>query len=144
LLRQEYHHAHNILQYANAHYDSFIATSTWLNFQDTFNEILFRAFQEFLINKKAPGTTTLIDKNGVRIKYGVLLNNSKFKSTYPALQNGLSKIHRRRNQLPSSHAYDERTGEKATPLKKNEQSDLKLYLEDALNEIISIVEKLGI
>lgn len=144
LLKLEYEHAYNMLQYANAHYESFIATSTWLNFQDTFNEILFKAFQEFLISKNAPGAVKLTNKKGNQIKYGVLLNNTNFKSIYPDLQGDLNKIHRRRNRLPSSHAYDERTGDKAKPLKKDEQQKLKLYIEDALKEIIRIVEALGI
>ena len=73
-----------------------------------------------------------------------MLNDPVFKSVYPDLQDDLSKIHRRRNRLPSSHAYDEKTGDKAKPLKKKEQADLKLYLDDAYKEAIKILEALVI
>jgi hypothetical protein len=118
--------------------------SSWLNYQDTFNEILFYALQRFLAARKAPGAISLIDKNQKRIKYGVLINTSMFKTAYPNLQDDLLKIHNRRNKLPGSHAYDERTGDKSRPLKKREQTILKNYLDDAYMNIIRITESLGI
>jgi hypothetical protein len=142
LLRCEYEHAHMELRFADIYFDSHI--STWLNYQDVFNEIVFRSFQNFLGNKGALGSIALVNKNGERIDYGVLLNNSSFKSNYPNLQDDLNKIHKRRNSLPGSHPYDKRTGDKAKPLKKKEQTTLKLYLDDAYNEIIKIVETIGI
>ena len=138
----EYGHAHMILQLADTYFDTHF--TSWLNYQDTFNEILFKVFQEFLAKKGAPGAINLT-RNGERIKFGVLLNNTpNFKAAYPNLQDDLYKIHRRRNHLPSSHAYDEKTGDKAKPLKKKEQSTLKKYVDDTLKEIITIVEGLGI
>jgi hypothetical protein len=74
----------------------------------------------------------------------VLLGNSKFKSVYPDLQDDLNKIHKRRNSVPGSHPYDKKTGDKAKPLKKKEQTDLKLYLDDAFKSVIKIAESLGL
>ena len=142
LLQGEYQHAHMIFQNADTYFDTHL--SAWLNYQDSFNEIIFRAFQDFLKSKQAPGAIRLQDKKGNLVDYGRLLNDSVFKTAYPNLQDDLAKLHNRRNRLPGSHPYDKRTGKKALPLKKKEQGDLKSYLEDALNEIISIVEKLGI
>ena len=74
----------------------------------------------------------------------MLLDKPDFKSIYPNLSDDLYKVHRRRNYLLSSHAIDEKTGEKAQPLKKKEQAKLKKYLDDAYNEIIKIVDAIGI
>ena len=142
LLQGEYEHAHMELRLAALYFDSHL--STWLIYQDAFNDILFRSFQEFLALKNALGAVSLVDKNGGRIDYGVLLGNSKFKSAYPDLQDDLSKVHKRRNSVPGAHPYDKKTGDKARPLKKKEQANLKLYLDGAFNEIIKIVESLGI
>ena len=142
LLQGEYEHAYMELRFADLYFDSHL--STWLIYQDAFNDILFRSFQEFLVRKNAPGAVSLVDKNGVRIDYGVLLGNSKFKLTYPELQDDLNKVHKRRNSVPGAHPYDKKTGDKARPLKKKEQATLKQYLDDAFNRIIKIAEGLGI
>jgi retron-type reverse transcriptase len=142
LFQNEYQHAHMILKLADSYFETHF--TSWLGYQDSFNEILFRVFQEFLAKNKAPGAISLT-KNGERIKFGVLLNNfPNFKNTYPNLQDDLLKVHRRRNRLPSSHAYDEKTGDKARPLKKDGRDTLRKYLDDAYNEIIKIVEAIGI
>jgi hypothetical protein len=142
LFQNEYQHAHMILKLADSYFETHF--TSWLGYQDSFNEILFRVFQEFLSKRNAPGMISLT-KNGERIKFGVLLNNfPDFKNTYPNLQDDLLKVHRRRNRLPSSHAYDEKTGDKAQPLKKKDQDALKKYLDDAYNEIIKIIEAIGI
>ena len=134
LLQGEYGHAQMELRFADAYFDSHL--SSWLGYQDAFNEIVFRSFQDFLAQKGAPGAIMLFKKNGERIDYGTLLNDLTFKSIYPDLQDDLSKAHKRRNTLPSSHPYDKRTGDKARPLKKREQTTLKPYLDHAYSEII--------
>jgi retron-type reverse transcriptase len=140
----EYQHAYVTLQYADNCYDSYLTLSSWLGIQDSFNEILFISFQKFLANKSAPGAIVLTYPNGKRINYGRLLNDPVSKSTYPDFHDDLSKTHRRRNHLPSSHPYDEITGDKSKPLTKREQVKIKKYLDDAYNEIINITEGLGI
>jgi hypothetical protein len=140
----EYQHAYTTLHFADNCYDSYLTLSSWLGHQDSFNEILFICFQKLLVAKSASGVIVLTNPNGKRINYGSLLNNPIFKSAYPNLQDDLSKVHRRRNLLLSSHAYDEKTGDKSKPLKKHEQTKLKKYLDDAYNEIINIAESLGV
>lgn len=143
LFNSEYNHGYMLLRLADSYFDSHF--TTWLGHQDTFNEVLFTGFQNFLVNKNAPGIVTRVNKNGAPIiKFGSLINDTNFKTAYPNLQGDLSKIHKRRNHLPSSHAYDEKTGDKARPLKKNERDTLKKYLDDAYTEIIKIVETIGI
>lgn len=142
LLQGEYDHAFMELKFADFHFESHL--SSWLNYQDAFNEIVFRSMKIFLANKNAAGAISLVNKNGDRLDYGVLLGNSNFKLAYPILQDGLQKTHNRRNSVPGSHPYDKKTGNKASPLKKKEQKTLKLYLDNTYNEIIKIVEVLSI
>ena len=130
------------LRYADTYFDTHL--SSWLNYQDAFNEIVFRSLQDFLTSKGAPGAVAHTKTNGERIDYGYLLINSTFKSTYVDLQDDLYKTHKRRNSVPGSHPYDKKTGDKARPLKKKEQTTLKQYLDDAFNQIIKITEGLGI
>ncbi len=142
LFKSEYQHGHRLLKIADSHFETHF--TSWLSHQDTFNEVLFKVFQEFLASKNASGAISLIDKNGKPIKYGVLIINPLFKTAYPDLQDDLSKTHRRRNHLPSSHAYDEKTGDKAKPLKKDDRDKLKKYLAHAYGEVIKIVDGIGI
>ncbi len=142
LLQGEYDHAFMELKFADFHFESHL--SSWLNYQDAFNEIIFRSLQIFLANKSAAGAISLVNKNSDRLDYGVLLGNSNFKSAFPIMQDSLQKTHNRRNSVPGSHPYDKKTGNKASPLKKKEQTVLKLYLDDAYNEIIKTVEAIGI
>jgi hypothetical protein len=142
ILQGEYEHAHMELRFADLYFDSHL--STWLTYQDAFNEIIFRALQNCLARKGASGTIALINKKGESIDYGVLLKTPAFQLCYPNLQDGLNKTHQRRNSVPGAHPYNKKTGDKAKPLKKKEQSILKQYLDDAFNEIITITESLGI
>lgn len=142
LLQGEYGHAFMELRFADSYFDSHL--STWLNYQDAFNEIVFKSLQGFLAQKGAPGAISLVNRIGERIDYGVLLSNLTFKSHYPDLQDDLNKTHKRRNLVPGSHPYDKKTGNKTRPLKKKEQKDLKEYLDDAFSQIIKITEALGI
>ncbi|MDQ3004306.1 MAG: RNA-directed DNA polymerase [Chloroflexota bacterium] len=142
LFKSEYRHGHMLLKIADTYFGAHF--TSWLSHQDTFNEVLFKVFQEFLASKNAPGAISLVNKNGKPIKFGSLINDPNFKTAYPDLQDSFSKIHRRRNLLPSSHAYDEKTGDKAKPLKKDERDDLKKHLDHAYNEIIKIVVMIDI
>jgi len=142
LLQGEYDHAFMELKFADLHFESHL--SSWLNYQDAFNEIVFRSLQVFLANKSASGAISLVGRDGRRLDYGVLLGNPNFQSAFPILQDGLQKTHNRRNSAPGSHPYDKRTGKKASPLKKREQLILKQYLDNMFDQIIKITEGLGV
>ncbi|OGO38336.1 MAG: hypothetical protein A2W35_22055 [Chloroflexi bacterium RBG_16_57_11] len=141
LLAGEYPHCLMILRNAEAYYKN--QFTPWLSFQDSFNDSLFRAFQIFLALKGAPGAIAVRDSGGLLIDYGRLINDSNFKSAYPILSTHLQSVHNRRSKLPSSHPYDKYTGTKALPLKKYEQRQLTAALGAAYNEIIRIVETIG-
>jgi len=142
LFRAEYQHALSILLNAEAYYKNH--ANSWLSSQDGFNEILFRAFQKYLINIGAVGAIPGRDSNGHLFAYGNMLQNGNFSSVYPTLSNHLLVIHRRRSTIPSVHPYEKLTGAKAVTLKKYEQRELVAHLGAALNDIILILNSLGI
>ena len=141
LLQGEYQHAYAQLKFADKYFDAHF--SSWLGYQDTFNEIVFRAFQNILRANNIAGWVSL--SKGRKLKnYGGLLYNKTFGNAFPVMQAGLNKVHKRRNRLPTVHPYDKRTGKKAIPLRRSEQIALISSVEDAINEIIDTVENLGI
>ncbi len=141
LFGPEYSHAYSLLNLAESSFDSFF--SSWLSYQDSFNDALFRAFQNILLLKNAPGAISTTTNRGL-IDYGLLLNNGNFKNVYPNLYLHLNSIHLRRNKLPSSHPYDKRTNAKAMTLRKNEQRTMKAHMSAAYSEIINICQNLGV
>jgi hypothetical protein len=117
--------------------------SAWLAQQDSFNDVLFGAFQLFLATKGALGAIPTSNANG-RIDYGNLLHDDTFKNAYPLLSSHLIAVHSRRNTLPNAHPYEKRTGKKAIALKANEQWKMAEHLTAAYTEFIRIVACLGI
>ena len=97
LLQGEYQHAYMILQNADTYFSTHL--TAWLSYQDSFNEIVFRAFQRFIDGKQAPGVVQL-SKNGKLQDYGFLLyEKAGFKTAYPGLQDDLLKIHNRKKPI---------------------------------------------
>ena len=141
LLQGEYQHAYAQLKFADKYFDAHF--SSWLSYQDTFNEIVFRAFQSLLRVNNINGWISL-SKGGKLKDYGGLLYNQTFKNAFPLMQAELNEVHKRRNRLPNVHPYDKRTGKKAIPLRRREQTTLIPSVEDAINEIIDVAENLGI
>ena len=142
LFGSEYQHALMILSLADIYFRSHL--TAWLNYQDSFNEILFRSFQSLLKLNNAAGAVAINDPNGQLIPFGSLIWQSTFTRVYPNLASHLQIVHTRRNKLPTSHPYDKKTGNKAQPLKKQEQRKLVASLNFIYNEIISEAQKFGI
>jgi len=72
-LESEYDHANNILFLANNAYH--IDKNTWVNYIDTFNDIIIRKFISLLcINKPRIKWPKIEDRSGKNIDYGVLLD----------------------------------------------------------------------
>jgi hypothetical protein len=135
-------HAHEILTLAES---TFVAhRSSWLTYQDAFNDALFRGFQALLMLKKAPGEVKTVETSGVLKDYGGLLKHVDFTSAYPVLAAHLYAVHNRRSSLPSAHPFDKKTGRKARPLKPHEQREMVAHLAAAYTEIIRIATSLGI
>jgi hypothetical protein len=141
LFGSEYQHAYSLLNMAESYYKG--QRSAWLAQQDSFNDVLFGAFQLFLATKGALGAIPTSNANG-RIDYGNLLHDDTFKNAYPLLSSHLIAVHSRRNTLPNAHPYEKRTGKKAIALKANEQWKMAEHLTAAYTEFIRIVACLGI
>lgn len=119
--------------------------TTWLSYQASFNDALFRTFQLFLASKGAPGAIPLSNPlTGKLCDIGTLYNHGGFKSVYPQMSINLALTNERRSQLPQIHPYQKKTGGKAVPLRKREQLILLDRMRTVYNEIIQEVTNLGI
>lgn len=139
LLGGEYEHALQILIEAETRFRG--ASSEWLALQDSFNDIIVRQFFVWLKSKNLQGHSKLY--NGKRlVKYGNLIAvNSPFDKHFPVIADLLRRIHRRRNQLPGSHPYDEKGGAKNHWLTNMEKNALSVAVRDTLDLMTSMVKR---
>lgn len=138
LLGTEYEHALQIAIEMKARAPG--VYSDWLSLQDSINDVLTRKLVSLLQTNGKISRQKLIDKNGKLVKYGSLLDpKSPFASSYPAIADRFRDVHKRRNQLPGSHPYDERGGTRNRWLTKREQRGLIAKQRVALNDIVSTV-----
>jgi len=140
LFGMEYSHALQLLLSADAKYDS--DKSGWLGLQNSFNDAMLRAIQPHILAAGLPGYSSPTDRNGQQIKFGVLLNanNNAFSRTYPAIATPLRFTNDRRNRIPASHPYDERTGLPTKYLKRNERDNLATGLTDSYRNVINLLD----
>lgn len=138
-LGTEYEHAKQIVIEASVRFES--AYSEWLSLQDSFNDIITRKFIEFIRARNLPGhTQRLVASNGSLIKFGSLIQaNAPLDTNHSSIADHLRAIHRRRNQLPGSHPYDERGGTQNWFLRKRERDSLRLRQRSLLNELIQFL-----
>ncbi|MBN2108087.1 MAG: hypothetical protein JW832_11740 [Deltaproteobacteria bacterium] len=138
LLGAEYEHALQILIEAKARFQG--AYSEWLALQDSFNDIVIRKFFGFLKTKNLQGYSKIRAQNGKLVKYGnLLLEGSPFDKAYPKIAKDLRFIHKRRNNLPGSHPYDEKGGSKNVWLKKRERDLIIPKIKAVLDFIVTTV-----
>jgi len=138
LLGAEYEHALQILMDADAMFDS--APSNWLQFQDSFNDVVVRQFISYLEQRRLRGSQRTVATNGQLVGYGNLLQgNRPFASAFPQVCDGLLTVHNRRNRVPGSHPYDQRGGTRNTWLSRSERNSLVVRLGSALREIAVFV-----
>lgn len=134
---QEYGHAVQQLKRAEALYD--MGRSEWLNYQNSFNHALFLALQVHLNRLALPGACKTIGGNGNLVKYGSMLKPPHpFFTAEPVIAAALDACNKRRNELPSSHPYDEKTQARAKPLKRGEQSKLAGTLASGYRRIVTL------
>lgn len=137
LFGQEYFHALAILNQADPVFDS--GRSTWLNYQNSFNDALVRALQRHLHASQLPGAVKTIDKNGELITLGTILQpNNKFSKNFPLITATLREVNNRRNAMPGSHPYEAKGGTRNEFLKRAEQKRLAGHLASTYQEIVNI------
>jgi hypothetical protein len=139
ILGQEYTHALQILNQADAVYDS--SRSKWLQDHNAFNHCLFAELYSKLVSSKMLVMDRVINKSEeaktVRA-YGTLLNmNKNFSKMFPLIGIAFRDCNLRRNSLPGSHPYDN-SGKQNRWLTLDEQKDLTRKLKIAYTEIIKV------
>lgn len=140
VLQQEYAHALQILSQAEIVFDA--SRSSWLQYQDSFNDLLVRKFIEFLHTRGLAGGRSTVNGNGVRLDYGILLDPTQaFAQTFPSISEPLRNTHKRRNRLPGSHPYDKATGAQNRFLTRAEQQAIGTDLTGAYADLLRIVNQ---
>lgn len=136
LLESEYEYGLQILLEAEAAYE--IDRSGWMRNQNSFNDMLVRGCIRVLKSKGLAGSDIrLSDTDGKLIKFGSIVQpKAKFDQLYPMIASGFRDFNKRRNNLPDSHPFDEKSGAKNTFLKKKEQETFVKTLKKVLNEVI--------
>jgi len=140
VLGNDYTHALQILSQAEFVYDA--SRSSWLQHQDSFNDVLVRRFIDLLATHNLPGARSIVDNHGVRLDYGVLLNpTGPFGQAQPQIADGLRAAHVRRNQLPASHPYDKRTGAQNRFLSTPERAAIHARLAQTYEVMVAVIDQ---
>ena len=139
LLTTEYEHALQILIEADAMYD--VSPSTWMQTQDSFNDLTVRKFVGYLNARGLNGgAQKLIDTKGRLIPYGVILKpGDKIPTAHPAICSHLLMFQERRNTLPGSHPYELKGGQQNRWLTRKERDAYLNDIQKALSRIIHYV-----
>ena len=109
----------------------------WLTQQNLFNEVVFCALQLHLskIGHKAACKAT--DKNGNRVKYGVMLDKqSSFSKNYPTIADSFRKVHSRRNDV--AHPNN-RKNKKTADVRSSERNKLVSNLCRAYADFVELM-----
>jgi hypothetical protein len=132
VLGGEYAHGLQLLLRAESVYRE--GPSDWLMHQNSFNEILFRAFVRFMQARGQLQGVHFADPNtNRRNTYGWLLDpNRVFSQAFPAIGGPLYRANHRRNRLPNAHAYGNRGGQNRF-LSRGERDSLRGALSGALS-----------
>lgn len=140
-LDKDYKHANNIILLADKAF--YIDKNAWVNYTDTFNDIIVRKFIDLLVIKYPDvNWPPTINNRNTSTNYGNLLDeNNQFSREFPQMVAGLREFHRRRSKTPTSHAYDTKTLEKTHIVTRKEQKQLfnllktsyKLFIEELNN-----------
>ncbi|MBF0344710.1 MAG: hypothetical protein HQL06_10825 [Nitrospirae bacterium] len=135
----DYEYANRILYLAERSFD--MDKNAWTNYMDTFNDIVVRKFITVIKSKtpdiKCPSIT---DKNNTKLDIGTILDKQhKLWEIYPKLHEGLFELHERRRTTLVSHAYEKKTGKRASIVTTNDRSRLYGLLKVSYMELLQIL-----
>jgi hypothetical protein len=122
--------------------------NSWVNYTDSFNDVLIVSFINFLSQKLPhitwPDTIYLSgNKKGEKKDFGELLDcSNRLSKEYPNIIKGIREFHKRRRTTPSSHAFEKKTGIKTKYITRKEQKILYDYLKNSYIELIKVVTSL--
>jgi hypothetical protein len=136
LLGSEYEYANKLLFTACNAY--IIDGNAWINYKDTFNEMLIRRFIPLLRsthpNIKWP---SLNSKNGSRLNFGTILDDkTQLFKKYHGIIKPIKELHLRRNITPTSHAYVNKSNKPSTFVSSSEKKEHFKNLKKSYNLLI--------
>jgi len=141
LLKSEYEHALQLLIEADQCYGP--NRSHWLQYQNSFNDLMCRLLICALQSKGKLGPCKVVASNGKRVKFGNLVSSdTPLDRGFPSIALALREVNQRRNKLPGSHPYDEKGGGKNKWLTAQGQHRLKNKLKAAYQEIYNHLKAL--
>jgi len=138
-LGSNFQHALNLLLNADSKFLS--DRSGWLASQNSFNDAVFRAFQQYLGQNALPGAMPLADAKGKLRTFGQLLDaNAAFARQFPNIATPLRATNDRRNCIPDSHPFETKGGRQTKHLRARERDALKLQLASAYGEMMDFLD----
>jgi retron-type reverse transcriptase len=138
LLSSEYVHGLGLLKQAEATFDS--GRSFWLACQNSFNQTVYLALQRHLAAIGHPGACSTTDKKGQLLKFGVTLDlHGPFSTHCPLIGNCFREMNARRNRLPVSHPYEQKTAARAQHLKAQERNQFVAQLRNAYSALVALM-----
>ncbi len=145
LLGVDYLHMLFLLRNSTSSYNS--QRDRWLAYQNSFNHLLTKKFIEVLNSKNLPGKSTLVSntRNGQtkQVKFGSLVQSrGKLDQHHSTYASAIRDANARRNNLPSSHPFEEKTGNNSIPLKLKERNYYSSNIAKALNYLISYLDSI--
>lgn len=138
-LGKDYNHANTVLVLGDRAY--YIDKSVWVNYTDTFNDILVRKLISFLCrNNPAVRWPKTKGSNGKNVDYGVILDrDNQLSRQFPGIVDGFRSLHDRRVVTPVSHAYQKKTAGHTSSVNREEQKELHRKLKVAYEELIRVL-----
>jgi hypothetical protein len=117
--------------------------SGWLASQNSFNDAVFGAFQDVLNTRGLPGAMPRKGRSNKWISFGVMLEaTAPFAQQFPAMATALRTTNDRRNNIPDSHPFEFKTGQKTKYLKRKERDNIKLDLTGVYRDIMDFLDAL--
>jgi len=141
LFKNEYEHSNRLLFGAKISF--YVERNLWINYTDSFNDILIRKFIEILnIHESNTKWPPLINRKYQRIDFGVLLDaNNNLSVNFPKIINPIRDLHNQRNINPISHPYEKKTGKENINVSGKNQKYLSSNLKISYNDLIIVLKK---
>jgi len=136
-LGKDYEHANKLIYYADKSF--YIDRNVWVNYTDSFNDIIIRKFTELLnVKRSSIRWPKIINSKGNNIDIGIVMDkNNQLSKLYPNIIDGFRKFHERRSKTPTSHAFDKKTQKPTEVIKSKEQKELSGCLKNGYNNLIN-------
>lgn len=138
LLGTEYVHALGLLKQAEAAFAG--GCSFWLACQNSFNQTIFLALQKHLTATGHPAACKTINKAGELLAFGVTLDgNGPFSKNCPTIGECFREMNARRNHLPMSHPYEQKTVTQSLLLQPRERNEFVARLRRTYSELTGLM-----